>query len=345
MMTTASPFVAVFVPTKNDEQFIASTLMALFDEASRYARNGGRVWIGLANDGSTDHTPRIIGSLLSYCPCPHMFIDRSTNLGVTVTLAELAAAAPGDAEVYLRCDADARFLTSGWMSVMASFLMSSPLVGAVAPIMIFPDGTIDCHGVRYFPGGREFLVHDQYLTEARPLQITEVDTVLGAYCMMRKTDWEIDTGYFLWIEDEDQGLTLRRKGKKCFSLGNLILVHYNRIRTARVSDRNRALAVPQSRSAKLKRAAELFAAGVLPDFVKRWLRPIVSNAGPPRLQQIMAQSEQHFADKWGFHPAKPDLDLLRTRYASSELLWFENDDRRRAGEEIVRQFNANNPVI
>jgi GT2 family glycosyltransferase len=331
---TSRPFLAIFFPTKNDERFVATTLLALFDEITRYRETGAGVWLGVANDGSTDASPPVIRRVLSQCPCPHVFIDRRENLGVTKTLQELQEAAPPGADIYLRCDADARFLHSGWLAYMVDFLTFNPLVGVVAPVTIFPDGTVDAHGIGYFPNGRHFIGNGGLLSDAVVDPISEVDTVLGAYSLMRKEDWNMDTGYFLWVEDEDQGLTVRLKGKKCFSLAGYPLVHYNRLRASRVSHKE-----TPTRLSAIRRAIALFAYAVLPDFARNAARRLWFKYRKPLTFRVLDDSLDHFARKWGIDPKAPDLAIVRQKYGPTELLWFEDEARRKAGAEIIRAFS------
>src|SRR5688572_22399928 len=110
--------------------------------------------ICVVNDGSTDRTAALVQGMRPRSPVPFTFIDRAENKGVTYSLNEAFVASAGGSDLVLRVDADARFIQMGWLRAMASFLLFDERVGVVAPITIFPDGTIDCHGVEYFPYGR-----------------------------------------------------------------------------------------------------------------------------------------------------------------------------------------------
>ncbi|MCM2255995.1 MAG: glycosyltransferase [Vicinamibacteria bacterium] len=362
------PRVAILIPSKNDEMFIGTTLLSLFREAACYRDAGGSVTICAVNDGSTDRTPAVMAGMRGLSPVEFTFIDRAENKGVTYSLDEAFTAVGPGAEVVLRCDADARFIRSGWLQTMVSFLMSDERVGAVAPLMVFPDGTVDSHGVDYLPLGRTLVLHNREYFAQPIAPIAEVDAVLGAYCLMRTSDWQIDTGYYLWREDEDQCLVLRQKGKKCFSIGLIEVVHYNRMRRARVSERvsvadwQRQNAPAVDRRKQFDDGARLIARAVLPEPVRELVRRVVRPrpAAPPAPSpsaRIWAESSARFASRWGFPNPEPWV------YTPPEKRKWSDEDRRalaasaagrllgpryqadggREGQEIIGRYLATHP--
>lgn len=333
------PSIAILCPSKNDRQFIGTTLLSLAREIPVYIAAGGRVRLCVVNDGSTDETGAIIRSMLRYLPSDTVFVDRAENWGVTRSLEQAFDAVSGGCDLVLRCDADARMIGANWLQTMAEFLLLDEKVGLVAPLMIFPDGTIDCHGVNILPDGYTPRDHNLPFTE-RGLTIEEVDTHYGAYSMMRCEDWTIDTAYYLWVEDQDQGMVLRQRGKKCFSLGVVQLVHYNRIRALRVSDAFTGSAKPNiSRKAKFKEAVRLLAAATLPESLKERLRPETElTPAQKRAQEIDAASWKHFGEKWGFNGKQPDMSVVRAKYAGTEILWQESETMRAEGQRLIRRF-------
>lgn len=301
-LSLAPPKVGILLPSKNDGEFIGSTLIALLQEIDLYQSLGGNVELCCINDGSTDDTAAVITRHLYTCRAPHRFINRSENWGVTRSLEQGFQTLSADCDVVLRCDADACFFTNGWLYLMTTFLLSDDRIGVVSPIVLKPAGYIDNFGISVFPNGESFNELGAYYCANDHAAIREVDTTFGVYSMMRRSDWNLDTGYFLWVEDEDQGLILRQRGKKNFVLGNLPVLHFQDYR--------------QGRTAIARESAEDF----------RVAHP------------IRRESLAHFEKKWGFSALKPDMEIVRQRYAGTELLWSENDAQKKAGEEIIRNF-------
>lgn len=332
------PSVAILIPTKNDDQFIVTTLISIFHEAARYEAAGGVARICVINDGSTDRTPELVTWMRARSPVAFTFIDRADNKGVTYSLNEGFVESARDSDLVLRVDADARFVQSGWLRTLVSFLTFDERIGVVAPLSIFPDGTIDCHGVEYLPYGRTMILHNHELS-AQPLApITEVDAVLGVYALMRREDWEIDTGYHLWREDEDQCLAVRRKGKKVFSMAEIVVVHYNRIRRSRVQQRvtdrppqtRRPLRPPVGWQ-EIRSRSRALTVGMLPTSWRNTFRTFVPRPAPQpdpkELSMVVwSDSSSRFATKWGF--PKPDP----WRYVAPE--------RRNWTREMVRELES-----
>jgi GT2 family glycosyltransferase len=372
-MAATMPRVAVLLATRNDEDFLATTLLSVFHEAAAYREAGGAITICVVNDGSSDGTASVIDGMRHLATAPFTVITRAEEKGTAASLNEAFVACGTGCDLVLRADADARFIQSGWLQQMVGLLSSDSRIGIVAPLSVFPDGIIDAHGVNYLPVGRTIELQDrEYATQAiAPL--VEVDAVLGVYSLMRAADWEVDSSYSTWRDDEDQCLALRRRGRKCFSMGALEVVHYARMRWARVSDRITISAwqrrhTPRpptrpSRMSELKTGTELIAAGVLPTFAKRTIRkmlpapkPAPAQVPPPSLsEQIEAEWRQdslHFAHKWGFpsddpwthvppdkrHPSQTDIEGLAQSRAGHLLRGRYTADGIAEAREIVERY-------
>lgn len=325
-MARPLPHVAVLLAARNDESFLATTLIALFAELADYRAAGGAATMCVVNDGSTDRTAALLDAMRHESPVDTRVITRSESRGPAYALSEAFVAASPGADLVLRADADARFIQAGWLRVMTTCLTADERVGVVAPISLHADGAVDAHGVNYLPGGRTLDLHDRQFPEQPVAPLVEADAVLGVYSLMRVADWDIDTAYSTWRDDEDQCLALRRRGRRCFSLGTHQVVHYHRMRWARVSDRvtigqwqrkhqGPRRQVQATRWAELRQGTELVAAGVLPGAAKRALRTVVPPPPTPPVPQIEAESaraeaawrqnSQLFAHKWGFPAADP----------------------------------------
>lgn len=345
----ALPRVVAVLPSRNDENFLGTTLLSLFAEASAYTRLGGAACICVVNDGSTDRTSAVADGLRRLSPVEFVVINRKDARGNAHSLNEGVAACARPGDLVLRADPDARFIRAGWLHTMVTFLLSDERIGMVAPISLFPDGTIDAHGIDFLPAGRTVRLHEQEYGAHTVDPLVEVDAVQGVYALSRASDWEIDTGYYAWRDDEDQCLALRRRGRRCFSMGLVEVVHYQRLRWARVSDRitiahwarkqnqQRPKAQP-GRWKEFRYGLELIAAGLLPSTVKRALRTMVAPAPPPLVEQPVSDEGRvdaawkhdsvHFAHKWGFPTVDARRDgFVSTRAVSSEYMTELADSR------------------
>jgi len=352
------PKIGILVPTKDDIRVIGSTLLTLFGEVEIYTKSGGSVDVCLINDGSTDGTEEVLLKAQKQWCCK--LIEHRKNKGVTVSLADGFKQLDSDCEAVLRCDADASFIHPGWLEVMTRFLFSDERVGVIAPLMIWPSALVASHGISIFPDGESEIDEGLSALESKVRKIIEVDTVYGAYSMMRTQDWTIDQNYFLWVEDEDQGLTVRKNGKKCFSLGNLLLVHYSALRITRV-DYKKAKEQHLSKVKKIKIGIQHFKTGmrimsgaVLSEDFKGKFITRKSNLTIPPVQSakfdkriyhpIRNASVEYFKKKWMFSLLNPDMETVKMHYANTELLWSLSPEKQKAGENIIKNFISVNQL-
>lgn len=350
------PKIGILVPSKDDISVIGSTLLALFGEVEFYTKSGGSVDVCLINDGSSDGTEEVLRKAQKEWGCK--LIEHRKNKGVTISLADGFEQIDSDCEAVLRCDADASFIHPGWLEIMAQFLFSDDRVGVIAPLMIWPNGHVASHGIEIFPNGEREIDEGILALEPQARKIIEVDTVFGAYSMMRTQDWTIDKNYFLWVEDEDQGLTARKSGKKCFCLGNLLLVHYSGLRITRV-DYQKAKEQHLPKLEKVKKGLQHFKTGmrimsgaVLSEdfkskFISRKADPVISPLQPDEFDKriyhpIRKASVEYFERKWKFSLLQPDMEQVKKLYAKTELLWNFSNEMQKEGVVIINKFLSNN---
>ncbi len=349
------PKIGILVPSKDDIRVIGSTLFALYSEIELYTKSGGSVDVCLINDGSTDGTEEILRAAQKEWNCK--LIEHPKNKGVTVSLADGFQQLDSDCEAVLRCDADASFIHSGWLMEMTRFLFSDDRVGVIAPLMIWPNGRVASHGIEIFPNGEREIDEGRSALESQTRKIIEVDTVYGAYSMMRTEDWTIDQNYFLWVEDEDQGLTARKKGKKCFCLGNLLLVHYSDLRITRV-DYHEAREQQYSKFEKIKIGLQHFKTGmrimsgaIIPQDIKNKIIPRKKQVSPTSTAQspkfdkriyhpLRKASAEYFKKKWKFSLLQPDMDQVKKHYANTEILWSLSSQKQTLGKEIISKYES-----
>jgi GT2 family glycosyltransferase len=130
---------------------------------------------------------------------------------------------------------------------MIAFMDDHPEAGMAGPKLVLADGSLDlaCRrsfptiensvyklfGVsRLFPKSRRF---GQYnLTYLDPDEMAEVDSVVGAFMMVRREVVEqvgdLDEQYFMYAEDLDWALRAKEAGWKVYYYPQVTVVHYKR---------------------------------------------------------------------------------------------------------------------
>jgi hypothetical protein len=113
--------------------------------------------------------------------------------------------------------------SAGAFQALASYMDDHPLAGACGPLLVFPDGLAQPFSFGQDPTlayllRRQFyhLVLRRYLHDWGANQIEEVDWISGACMMLRPSALQqvgrLDEGMFLYFEDNDLCLRLRKAG-------------------------------------------------------------------------------------------------------------------------------------
>ena len=130
---------------------------------------------------------------------------------------------------------------------MLEFMEANPDVGMAGPKLVLADGSLDLackrgfptpansfyklFGLsRVFPNSRRF---GQYnMTYLDPDQVAEVDSVVGAFMMVRGQVVEqiggLDEAYFMYAEDLDWALRAKQAGWKGYYYPKVTVLHYKR---------------------------------------------------------------------------------------------------------------------
>jgi N-acetylglucosaminyl-diphospho-decaprenol L-rhamnosyltransferase len=136
---------------------------------------------------------------------------------------------------------------------MLGFMDSNPQAGIAGPKLVLADGSLDLackrgfptpansfyklFGLsRLFPNSKRF---GQYnMTYLDPDQVAEVDSVVGAFMMVRGQVVEqiggLDEAYFMYAEDLDWALRAKQAGWKVYYYPQVTVLHYKR----RASEQN-----------------------------------------------------------------------------------------------------------
>jgi GT2 family glycosyltransferase len=338
------PYVSLILPNRNNDRVID-----LFFEKLAAHTTGPAYELVVVDDGSTD---RSLDKLRRW---------RESGRFATFTLVEKpwsgivdtlnAALAHARGEVIVRLDGDATLESPGWLETMLRLLESDPRVGVVTGRTVFDNGRVHSYGFNVVcPEG----IHDRgtTITEPpgqrtldlnveRPLDSesplagvpAEVDSAGGCCMMFRAADAAavggFDTRYSpVWVEDFDFALGIRRLGKKVFFVPDVLVIHRVGLRNPRhqATRRERALYAARHRIGHL---------------VPERLRAAAAAAGrighhDPRHQEQLRKHYASWERKWGWDPLNPRLDDILERYADTEICWAYDDERRAAGEAILR---------
>jgi N-acetylglucosaminyl-diphospho-decaprenol L-rhamnosyltransferase len=170
---------------------------------------------------------------------------RAANAGVRRTAAEVAVV----------CNADVRF-EAGSVEVLARRLADDPSVAAAGPAVRYPDGRHQA-SARDVPSLRTAVGHAVFSrvwranpwtrryrrTDADPGRARDADWLSGCALAIRREAFEdvggFDPAYFLYVEDVDLGVRLRRAGWRLRYEPDARVVH----RVAASTGRRRAWAV------------------------------------------------------------------------------------------------------
>ncbi len=233
-MTTAGPepVLSVVVLSWNTRELTLACLAALFGEAPRHARE-----VIVVDNGSHDGSAEAIATLF---PGVRLLRNAENRLYAAGNN-QGAALARGAFLCTLNSDTEVR---PGALDTLVDFLQAHPEHGAVAPMLVDPDGTVQCACQR-FPGWWTALYFDSWWGSfglGRWLQnrylmrdfdhrtARDVDQPPGAVFVMRTAEWRayggLDEQLSLFYNDVDLCRRLWRKGRRIRYLVDAVVLHH-----------------------------------------------------------------------------------------------------------------------
>lgn len=226
------PVLSVVVLSWNTRELTLACLRALFGETPRHARevivvdNGSR-------DGSADAIAAAFPAVRLLRNAENRLYAAGNNQG--------AAQARGEFLCTLNSDTEVR---PGALDALVDFLRDSPQYGAVAPMLVDPDGTVQ-HACQRFPTWLSALcfdswwgtfwpgrvVQDRYLMrDFDHRQSRDVDQPPGAVFVMRTAEWRqfggLDEQLSLFYNDVDLCRRLWRAGRRIRYLAEAVVLHH-----------------------------------------------------------------------------------------------------------------------
>jgi GT2 family glycosyltransferase len=203
------------------------------------------VWV--VDCGSSDGTAAMVQQEFPWVKlleADNVGFSRGNNLALRQILAR--AGEEGLPRFVLLLNPDTELPTAA-LSRMVEFIESHPEAGAVGPKLIRRDGSLDLACRRSFPTPMVSLFHfvglgrlfprsqlfGRYnLTYLDPDGISEVDSVVGAFMLVRGEILTrvglLDETFFMYGEDLDWALRIKRAGWKVLYNGTVSVIHLKR---------------------------------------------------------------------------------------------------------------------
>ncbi len=344
----AAPSVSLLLPTYNAGQVLDHVL-------DRLAVNTTypHIEVVAVNDGSTDHSGEILRRWAASGRFRAFRLIEKPNGGAIDTLNTALDAATGDVVVQL--DADASVETPHWLETMLALMLTDDRVGAITAKVVLDSGLIHACGVDIVApsglqdrptrltepvGRRTWHFRTERMREgsapAVETVLAEVDAGLGCCLMYRRSDavsaGGYDTGYSpVWFDDIDLCLSIRRLGRKVFFLPDVRVIHH-------VEGRAKPAPAPTGAAARARRIAKRAVPARLHPVLRR---PAQRDEGFSVAQrERLLRHHAHWRAKWGWDPLNPDMPEITRRWGETEVCWRFSPQRRAAGQDIIRAFEA-----
>ena len=218
--------VSVVTVTRNTCALTCAAIQSVFDSQDSLTKE-----IIVVDNGSTDETPTVVPRKF---PGVH-YLRAETDLGLPRACNMAATQAKG--EFILQLNSDAR-LTPDALGLAVAWMRRHPDCAAVGAQLLNPDGSRQ-NSIANFPTLTTELVNKSLLRRLWPDKFpgkerqfsgpVEVESVVGAFMLIRKTTWDAldgwDERYFFFFEETDFCRRARQRGQLTFHLPNVRAWH------------------------------------------------------------------------------------------------------------------------
>lgn len=212
--------VSIIIPAWNLWEMTASCLRSL-------AMHDKDMQVVVVDNGSTDATGAELEPLgRALFGMRFLRVRLPENRGFAAGCNAGARAADGDALLFLNNDTR---VTPGWLSPLKDAL-TAPGVGAVGPLLLYPDGRTQHCGVSFTPlGGVKHLYADFPGDHPAVLRTHPLQAVTGAALLLRRSDFEAVGGfcedYANGYEDLELCFSLRQRGLSLVVVAAAVVFH------------------------------------------------------------------------------------------------------------------------
>jgi GT2 family glycosyltransferase len=218
--------VSVIIVTRNTCSVTLEAIESVFRAADSLSKE-----IIVVDNGSTDETSKVIPKIYPTVK----YNGAGENLGFAKANNRGARAASG--ELFLLLNSDAR-LQAAALAKSADYLRTHPECGVVGAQLLNADGSLQ-NSIANFPTLATELLNKSILRrlfpgrypgkEHRFVHATEVESVVGAFLLTRRSLWEkiggLDERYFFFLEETDYCLQVQRLGFKSVHLPEALVWH------------------------------------------------------------------------------------------------------------------------
>jgi N-acetylglucosaminyl-diphospho-decaprenol L-rhamnosyltransferase len=236
---------AVIILNYRRPDLLAACLHSLYAEPTRCRL---RVWV--VDNASGDDSAAMVRRDFPQAELIEAPVNGGFSYGNNLALRQiLTADQPPDQIMLLNNDT---VVPPGALDGLVNFLASAPDVGAVGPRLLLPDGSLDPACRRSFPTpevafyrmsglARLFPSHPRFgaynLTHLDPLQQTDVDSVVGACMLVRRSVIEeiglLDEQFFMYGEDLDWAYRIKQLGWRIVYYPAVTILHHKRAASTR----------------------------------------------------------------------------------------------------------------
>ncbi len=217
--------VSIIIPTRDQGDLLAACLGSIFQTT-----DSANFEIILVDNGTTD---KMALEVMARWPVKIVHFDREFNFSAACN--EGAAASTGEYLLFLNNDTEVSH--PKWLSCMAAYFEDEG-VGAVGPLLLYPDGRVQHagvvlgargtadHAMRFFPANVDGYGGSLCCTR-------EVSAVTAACLMMRRSVFDEIRGfsedYAKHYQDVDLCLKLREKGYRILYVAHPAMIHHESV--------------------------------------------------------------------------------------------------------------------
>jgi GT2 family glycosyltransferase len=198
------PHVSIIVVTYEGAEVVESALRALLENTERCYE------LIVIDNGSTDATPALLGKVENAT-----IVLNERNAGYGAANNDGAARARGRHLLFLNQDV---FVHRGWLPPLLARIESDDAIGAVGPMLLNPDGSLQCAGAMIFRSGDTRCYGEGDDPNRPEYQIPRVaDYLAGACLLVRRGPFKEVGGFdplygLAYYEDADLCLALAARG-------------------------------------------------------------------------------------------------------------------------------------